>query len=381
MVQIVDATHIRLIVPTAHNSISFNGTNLSGNSIDGNPGFTPNQAVTYTAPTTGLSFSSGQIGIETSGGVAVFNSMNQVQYSGGNNIYLPNYGYSIGEEVTFESTGNVTGLSSGTDYYVIPIDANDFELAANYCDTGIEVAACAEFNGPMGTFSGWHPVKVVGLSPNYSQSGEQVVNTFYVTGQAPIGGLTNGGVYYVVGLTGSSFEVALTPNGSPIGLNGSNSHNAQSLFQAYYAGLSSVGSGTGELVEDISASSGTQSFTGVPGIPVAGVSTGDGVSTATASGSGGGFVNVGTSDTTADDTTTIGIDVGNGATITAGGMCRSSPTPSPASTPTPATAETASWPSTGPRPTLRPPVTPRSPWKRTPRSRRPAMCSSPPTTR
>jgi hypothetical protein len=208
--------------------------------------------------------------------VAVFNSMNQVQYSGGNNIYLPNYGYATGEEVTFESTGNVTGLSSGTDYYVIDIDANDFELAANYCDTGIEVAACAEFNGPMGSFSGWHPVKVVGLSPNYSQSGEQVVNTFYVTGQAPIGGLTNGGVYYVVGLTGSSFEVALTPNGAAISLNGSNSDNAESLFQAYYAGLYSVGSGTGELVEDISASSGSQSFTGVPGIPVAGVSTGDG---------------------------------------------------------------------------------------------------------
>jgi hypothetical protein len=319
MVQIVDATHIRLIVPTTHISIGFNGTNLSGNNIEGNPGFSPNQAVTYTAPTTGLSFSSGQIGIETSGGVAVFNSMNQVQYSGGNNIYLPNYGYSTGEEVTFESTGNVTGLSSGTDYYVIDIDANDFELAANYCDTGIEVAACAEFNGPHGAFSGYHSVDPVGLSPNYSQSAEQVVNTFYVTGEAPIAGLTNGGVYYVVGLTGTSFEVALAPNGSPIGLNGSNSENAQSLFQAYYAGLYSVGSGTGELVEDISASSGTQSFTGVPGIPVAGVSTGDGVSTATASGSGGGFVNVGTSDTTADDTTTIGIDVGNGASITAGG--------------------------------------------------------------
>ncbi len=53
----------------------------------------------------------------------------------GNEIFAANDGLNTGDEVVYDGAGlPLGGLNSGGEYYVIAVDANDFELAASYAD-------------------------------------------------------------------------------------------------------------------------------------------------------------------------------------------------------------------------------------------------------
>ena len=110
-----------------------------------------------------------------------------------------------GTAVAFSTTGALpTGVTANAAYYVVNRTPTTYNLA-----TGLDFSQIAylQITSPG--------VVSVAASP---QNGEQV--SFSTTNTLPTG-LTAGTAYYVVNRTGTTFEVALTPNGSAITFTGS----------------------------------------------------------------------------------------------------------------------------------------------------------------
>jgi hypothetical protein len=96
-------------------------------------------------------------------------------------ITIPNHGFTLGELVEYDTVGNteIAGLSSGTPYYIIPIDGNTFRLATsnNNAENGIFIDLT-----PTPSPTGRHKLKSLIKTPDgtYVISDVLDANTFIV---------------------------------------------------------------------------------------------------------------------------------------------------------------------------------------------------------
>ena len=156
-----------------------------------------------------------------------------------------------------------------------------------------------------------------------------VTHTFINVAELPIGGLTSDQSYYVVNASGSGFGLSLTKGGSAIPLStvGLSPGSMTQQIGPQGIDLSALNgvSGTLELhiqltSSVIDTSKGPQMFLGPGGVSLGVLAPppGNGISTATSQGSGGGFVGVNSNMSTV--TETLNVSASDSATIlTAGG--------------------------------------------------------------
>src|SRR5439155_226640 len=134
-----------------------------------------------------------------------------------------------------------------------------------------------------------------------------------------IGGIFSGFSYYVI-RTGSH-TVQLADNFCHavgyIGIDNGGRTGSPHLFQREGRDLIGSGSGTQTFVLDISPGAGTQQLIGIGGA-TGGATAGDEVVSASASGAGGGLINVATASSSATAALTISTKIGGGANLTAG---------------------------------------------------------------
>ncbi|WP_456654689.1 hypothetical protein [Bradyrhizobium sp. JR3.5] len=142
-------------------------------------------------------------------------------------------------------------------------------------------------------------------------TGASVTHTLVKAGDLPIGGLNSGQTYYVInpGNSTTSFQLALTPGGSAIGLTVSPGASANHKIGPEGIDLS-ASSGLQELRIDITGGPGVdgqQQLLGPGGVPLNVVSppSGDGISSAVGNGSGGGFVGINTNHGTLTENPTV----------------------------------------------------------------------------
>jgi hypothetical protein len=134
-------------------------------------------------------------------------------------------GFTTGQAVIYQTTGAaIGGLSNGGTYYVVVVNPTAIQLASSFANatastptvihidpttaTGTQTLAPA--TGTPLTFA---PPGAVNVQSNVISFGN---DTGFTTGQAvvyqttgnAIGGLTNGGIYYVIAVSGSSFQLA-----------------------------------------------------------------------------------------------------------------------------------------------------------------------------
>ena len=339
-VKVIDPETIKLIDPseTLHSASTVDpkADITGGNTINESNNFADGDNVTYHAPGSAATFSSSDVDVDELTSPSpphdVDNSGNPLNDSSANDIFFRSPpGFSSGEAVVYDSGGGAgIGLSNGGIYYVIKVDDNVIQLAATYCDavgTAGDPGTCPADQPdvlPPHPDLDPHPVTPIHLTPDKSTSGIGFAQSLTLVQNMPIPGLTDSGVYYVVGATGSSFQVATTQGGTPIGLGtsyGGFDLTGPNHFAVESVDLTSKGSGAQDLVIDItSASSGTQLMDGIGGPShLVSAPSGDRITTASSSGSGGGIIDVGSSDATASDNETTNLTVNGGAVLNAGG--------------------------------------------------------------
>ena len=340
-VKVIDAETIKLIDPTVtlHSASTVNPyDDISGGDTinESNTFAATGDNVTYHAPGPDASFTSSAVDVDEITGflvtphLALDGSGHPINDTGANNIFFQNpHGLVTGEPVVYNSGGGAgIGLSNGAIYYVIKVDNNVIQLAATYCDavgTAGDPGTCpADVPNPSRPRPGPHPVTPLSLTPDKSPTGIGVNQTLTLPRNMPIPGLTDGAVYYAVNATSGTFQLGLTPTGSAIGGLGTTyggfNLTGPNHFAVESVDLTSKGSGSQDLVIDItSKSSGTQQMVGIGGPRhLVSAPTGDRVTTASSSGSGGGIIDVGSSDATASDNETTNLTIGGGAKLNAG---------------------------------------------------------------
>ncbi len=325
-VVVIDSTTIKLKDPevTLADAKEFSGSDITGDTItlDGH-GFVDGQAVTYREPGA-VEF--GLPGVDVVGGT--YNAEDPAANTApadNNNIYLgPNHGLLAGDEVIYTagSGAPIPELTSGDRYFVIfdPAKPDEIQLARTLAE------AMGDPGDPDAT-----PEPVPATLPNpiaLSRSTDPVdestqLSLRTVTDQA-IGGLTDGVTYYVTQVDGDTFKLATDEARSHIvalgrvdPVSGTTVLTGTSTLGTEGVDLTNGGSGAHRLVLDLtSAGSGTQLLDGVGGArALAGAPSGDGVVTASASGSGGGIVRSSDAKTTASSTPTVTTIIGDGASL------------------------------------------------------------------
>src|SRR5439155_9535377 len=125
--------------------------------------------------------------------------------------------------------------------------------------------------------------------------------------------------YYVVDRSPMEFRIATCSGGGcgHIGIDNGGRVGSPHLFQREGRDLTTSGSGPQTFVLDISPGSGTQQLIGIGGA-TGGATAGDEVVSASASGAGGGLINVATASSSATAALTISTKIGGGANLTAG---------------------------------------------------------------
>ncbi|WP_345762181.1 beta strand repeat-containing protein [Diaminobutyricibacter sp. McL0608] len=306
-VHVVDASSIQLFdasTPTA--PVGASGANVTGgNTISVANTYGNGNAVIYTAPNALHTFTTDQVEIAVDGSNNPIISGNPpaVQFVNDNTITIQNHGFSTGQAVVYEgATDPVGGLVNGQTYFVIVLNGNQLRLAANLCDA---TGTCLDgSNNPI-------PVNPITLTPDRSDAGRAVVHGFWTPGQQPILGLDNGARYYIVGASNGGFQLATTPGGAPIALNGTGVVGVGNFTPAPVD--LGVGSGPQDLVVDLtSAGSGTQTLSAVG---IGGSTAGGGqLSTATVNGSGGGIISSSHANTNASETAVVTVNIGGANT-------------------------------------------------------------------
>lgn len=104
-----------------------------------------------------------------------------------NTFTVPNHGFTLAELVEYDTVGNteISGLTSGTPYYVIPIDGNTFKLA----DSSINAEAAVEIDIlPLPAPTGRHKLKSLIKTPDGTYVISDVTNatTFEVEAQGAV---------------------------------------------------------------------------------------------------------------------------------------------------------------------------------------------------
>ena len=231
--------------------------------------------MTYHAPNTAKTFSSTLVDVSVDGSGAIVRDANgkPVDSPDQDDIFLAANGYSTGQAVLYTASDPskaIGDLVSGTVYYVIKVTNDVLRLAATPADATAGTA--------------------IALVPDKSQTGKAVTHSLSPAGDRPIGPLVDGDTYYVVVINPNRIGLAATPGGPLLDL------DATSLTGTDTLGTEGVdispSSGKQSLVLDFtSASTGANRLLAPGGLPLStsGVS-GDGQSTANATGSGGGLL-------------------------------------------------------------------------------------------
>ncbi len=310
LVNVVDSTTVRLVstadVPDP--PTNFAGTQISMNTTFNLPGhgFVLGEPVSYVAPAP-AAFNSTLVDIVVSGDPPM-----PVSTPSADNIYLGEdlilaEDFQNGDLVIYTSDGApITNLTSGSRYAVIydPAKPDQIQLA--------DPAT---------------PTVPIGLDP--SGVAASVTHTLLDVEDQPIQGLTSQRTYYAANVMPNSFQLAPTladalagtnivpMNPTDPGMPMNVLTGTRNTIGSRGVDLTSVGSGQQQLVLDLtSVGSGMQQLVGVGGPQgLAGAPSGDGIATASVSGSGGGVVQVSNADTTATSTPSASTTIGSNATL------------------------------------------------------------------
>jgi len=238
-------------------------------------GYSENQAVTYRAAPS-VAFTSEATDFDAASASATDN----------NRIYVPGHGFGNGNRVIYRvqpGGAPIGGLVSGTAYYVIVIDGNYIQLAAT-----------PEATDPD---DGDDDVEItpIALSPDKNPPHDQERHLLV---REAIGGLADGVTYYARNVSGDTFQLATSPGGAPItNLNGAGRVGLHAFTRPGFD--LSAQSGIHSLRLDLTSAPGANHLLlGEDGVSLRELNppAGDGQSSATAKGGGGGFVAVGNPD-------------------------------------------------------------------------------------
>ncbi|MFO1065869.1 MAG: hypothetical protein U0892_18555 [Pirellulales bacterium] len=296
---------IKLIDPNAVPAAakSFNGSGIANNRVTlANHGFTNGQAVTYRAASA-LKFRNAAVDVV---GNAATDPNHRYDSADNNNIYLPAHGLNTGDQIVYTATSGepVLGLVSGQRYFVIRVNADEIKLAATLREA-------------TGDAADQISVTPIPIAANSAQS--QVDLSIRRVVDLPIGGLEDGVTYYIANANATSFQLARDSAGTNlVSLSGVDAASqvvltGNSTLGTEGVSLTAPGSGLQRLTLDLtSLGSGTAEFFGVgSALALTGAPTGDNVATASATGSGGGLVRVSGADTTAKSEPNVSITIGN----------------------------------------------------------------------
>ena len=327
-VGVVDASTVQLFeLNTPTGAVKVGGTGIVGGAIVVGNAFVNGQTVVYLPPTAAGEFSSGTVDIVVENGVpkpVVGAKPGEKPFveADNNEIYLAAHGFATGTALVYGSNGAaIGGLANGQTYYVIALDANRFQLAATYCQamgktTGLDCLDTTLSTDDAPVYIAQAPLL---LAADHSEAGSEVLHKLYLPANKPIGGLVDGGTYYVVNATSASFQLSSTPGGTAIAIDGTGvtgDHTFASGAVDLLGGSTSAGNG--RLIVDLqSAGSGTQTL--VPTSISGSAPAGGQVSTATVRSSGGGFVSTQVAHTSTNVVMTQDVSVGAAAAITSGG--------------------------------------------------------------
>ena len=343
-VTVVDAYRIRLL-PFGESPTS---TTVNGSSgVDGDAAdekiladdhpFSDDQVVVYTLPVD-HTFKGNVVEIAIDGdGVPVTNPEGPPPApDGSNTIWLGRvaadgesiigHDYETGDEVVYGvDIGGlpIPGLSDGVHYFVIKVDDYRIQLAETYCKAFLasdkEPGCVIDFHGSGSADDEYQDRVVKGIS-RPAATALNTNHTFVLASRGPIGGLRNGGAYFVVNANDDDFQLSTTLGGSAIDLTatGGSGHR----FRREGLDITGVGNcpagqpGCKKLVVDLSDGTGG-AFLGVGGAASFAVpSSGAGRVTASTTGASGGFIDVGSPDAIATVTNSTTINVKSGASLT-----------------------------------------------------------------
>ena len=94
-------------------------------------------------------------------------------------------------------------------------------------------------------------VEHIALTPDQSADGSVAKHSLTRPQDAPLPGLVDGQTYFVVNRTDTSFQLASTPGGGPIGLNTGGLTGGPHRFEVEGIDLQGAGTGVQKLVLDI----------------------------------------------------------------------------------------------------------------------------------
>ncbi|KAA5541791.1 hypothetical protein FYK55_16405 [Roseiconus nitratireducens] len=296
---------------------SFDAADVSGSTITV-PGvvFAEDQAVTYRAAAVS-EFSASNVDVSVLSGVLLTANGEVVPNTDADNLYLPNHGFSDGDAVVYRRQGSgpeIGELQDGETYYVIKLGENEIQLAATY-------------ENAIGDDSVSNPQPPVPIEIEVSSDAgaETVIHSLELS----IDGLEDGVTYYVVNSNASTgeFQLAESPGANPLTLNTAHRDGQHSIG---VEGIDLVASTDThallhQLVFDLGSSTVDKndghSLAGPGGISLDLISppTGDGKSSSTVKGGGGGAIDVGDVRATLEDDSSVQSFLGANSVITAGG--------------------------------------------------------------
>ena len=276
-VSVVSTTSIRLESQDQYNNpqnylktFTANAVNATPNTITLANTFSNGQAVTYhvTVPSQQFGSSVVNISVDSNGNPVVGSNNQPTDVPGANNIFIQNNPYHVGDKLAYTVSGGpvIAGLVSGNTYTVKTVNGNLITLADSAGNT-------------------------VTLSPDKSTAGKAATQTFTLLG---IGGLQDGTTYYVINRTAASFQLAATPSGTALNLSATGVGTSTQFSIGSDHIYLGAASGT-QMALTIKLGSlptaGTPTLLGPGGVPLASLAQapGDGVSSVSSKGAGGGL--------------------------------------------------------------------------------------------
>ncbi|HEY3921306.1 MAG TPA: carbohydrate-binding protein, partial [Gaiellaceae bacterium] len=277
------------------------GSGVSGSINEGDAVvYEPPTAQTFNGNNVDISLTSQMINSQTVFVPVRDSGTGALQYSNTNKIYMPNTTLVAGDNVVYTCEDNpvafggtptgctgIGGLTLGHTYVVVHVT-----------DSGnaVQLASLAQ------------PTVVLDVS--HGGSGVQVLTK---VGTGPIGGLTPGDTYYVHYTSSTDFELKDSQGNVVSGVNASGNSGPNTLTVIGIP-LTGQGSGVQSLVVNLTSSGGGVMLgVGGPGAELG--NAGDNVPSATATGVGGGAVNVQVAISTTNSTPTVNTTISSGATL------------------------------------------------------------------
>ncbi|MHB1243985.1 MAG: beta strand repeat-containing protein, partial [Gaiellaceae bacterium] len=220
-------------------------------------------------------------------------------------------------DVTVFTTGMVVTVDGVGSFTITGISGNRLEVAETVTD-GTSVRTIRH-NPLTATLDG----PVIDLLPDKSEARDADLHTVIRADKAPIGNLVDGQTYYVVNATANTFQLALTPGGTPIALDTTGLGAGVAHLIGYQGVDLAPASGEQELRIDVTSGvTGYQALLGPGGVPLNTLAPtgGNGVSTAVSHGSGRGLFFGGARNTsTVSYTSTVRAHSGSSSRLISGG--------------------------------------------------------------